>query len=249
MKTKTLALIHTVNWYEKSVNAPFVNPWLKKNPDVRVFNIMDDSLLAESLVHAGATPNVIKRIQFYILAAEAMGADVAMCSCTTVGEATRIAREYASIPVFNIDEPMASEAIRLGRRMGIVATVPTSPAATQRQLERAAEEAGVSIRIKIGLNEKAFGHLQRGEIDKHNELVHREMDRLASKVDVLVLGQISLARIKHETRVPVLQVGHSGLAEARRLLDWGRPNGNGKPRARVAGQASLAMRRQTATCA
>ena len=38
MRIKTLALIHTVSWYHKSVNAPFVEPWLKKNPDVRVFN-------------------------------------------------------------------------------------------------------------------------------------------------------------------------------------------------------------------
>src|SRR6186713_40199 len=56
MKTKTLALIHTVNWYNKSVNEPFVKPWLKRNPDVRVFNILDDSLLSESLAHNGATP-------------------------------------------------------------------------------------------------------------------------------------------------------------------------------------------------
>lgn len=219
MKIKTLALIHTVSWYQKSVNAPFVEPWLKKNPDVRVFNIMDDSLLCESIAHQGATNAVLKRIQFYALAAEAMGADVAMCSCTTVGEATRIARQYTSIPVFNIDEPMARQAVRKGRRLGIIATVPTSPAATQRQLEVAAAEAGVSISIKISVNEKAFALLQQGEIEKHNELVRRDMDKLATKVDVLVLGQISLAQIKHQTRVPVLQVGHSGLAEARRLLD------------------------------
>ncbi len=219
MKTKTLALIHTVSWYEKSVNGPFVVPWLKKNPDVRVFNIMDDSLLCESLAHHRATNNVLKRIQFYALAAEAMGADVAMCSCTTVGEATRIARQYTSIPVFNIDEPMAREAVRQGRKLGIIATVPTSPAATQRQLDYAAADAGVKISVKIAVNEKAFAHLQAGEIERHNELVHREMDKLAPKVDVLVLGQISLAQIQHKTRVPVLQVGHSGLAEARRLLN------------------------------
>lgn len=219
MKTKTLALIHTVSWYSKSVNGPFVEPWLKKNRDVRVFNIMDDSLLCESIANKKATNAVIKRIQFYALAAEAMGADVAMCSCTTVGEATRIARQYTSIPVFNIDEPMAREAVRKGRRMGIIATVPTSPAATKRQLQLAAQDAGVDITIKISVNEKAFALLQKGEIEKHNELVYRDMDRLASEVDVLVLGQISLAQIKHATRVPVLQVGRSGLAEARRLLD------------------------------
>jgi Asp/Glu/hydantoin racemase len=241
METKTLALIHTVSWYDKSVIDPFVTPWLKRNSDIHVFNIMDDSLLAESLDHDGATRPVLKRIQYYVLAAEAMGADVAMCSCTTVGEAICAARYYASIPVFNIDEPMAREAVRQGRRMGIVATVPTSPAATRRQLERAALEAGVSIAIKTAVNEKAFEHLQRGEIKEHNELVHREMDRLAKEVDVLVLGQISLAQIQHPTRVPVLQVGHSGLAEARRLLDQVAGERNGRSRRR-AESASAVLR-------
>jgi len=243
MKSKTLALIHTVNWYDKSVIEPFVAPWLKQNPDVRVFNIMDDSLLAESLEHGGATRSVLKRIQYYVLAAEAMGADVAMCSCTTVGEAICAARYYASIPVFNIDEPMAREAVRQGRRLGIVATVPTSPAATRRLLERTARDAGVSAEIKVALNEKAFEHLQRGEIKEHNELVHREMDRLAKDVDVLILGQISLAQISHPTRVPVLQVGHSGLAEARRLLDRAGAERDGRPRkAAEFGLGQVAMR-------
>jgi aspartate/glutamate racemase len=185
MKTKTSALIHTVSWYNKSVIGPFVTPWLKRNPDVRVVNIMDDSLLAECLDHNRATRPVLKRIQYYVLAAEAMGADVAMCSCTTVSEAICAARYYVSIPIFNIDEPMARKAVRQGHRVGIVATVPTSPAATRRQLERAALEAGVSIEIKTAISEKAFEHLQRGEINEHNELVHREMDRLAEEVDVL----------------------------------------------------------------
>lgn len=241
MKMKTLALIHTVNWYNKSIIDPFVTPWLKQNPDVRVFNIMDDSLLCESLAHDGATRSVLKRIQFYVLAAEAMGADVVMSTCTTVGEAVCAARYYVSIPMFNIDEPMAREAVQQGRRMGIIATVPTSPAATRRQLERAAQEAGVSIEIKIAVNEKAFEHLQRDEIKQHNELVHREMDRLASEVDVLVLGQISLAQIKHPTRVPVLQVGHSGLAEARRLLNQSGDERNGKPRSRPAVRRAAAV--------
>lgn len=219
MKTRKLALIHTVNWYHKCVNLPFAEPWLKENPGVEIFNIMDDSLLAESVAHQAATPAVIKRLQFYIMAAEAMGADVAMISCTTVGEAARIARKWASIPVFNIDEPMAREAVRMGRRLGIIATVPTSPAATKSLLEYEACQAGTSIQVEVGLNEKAFEYLQRGAIEKHDELVHEEMDRMAKRVDVLVLGQISLAQIRHEVRIPVLQVGHSGFAEAKRLLE------------------------------
>jgi hypothetical protein len=233
MSSKTLALIHTVNWYDRSVIEPFVAPWLRQNPEVRVFNIMDDSLLEESLAHGGPTPAVLKRIQFYVLAAEAMGADVAMCSCTTVGEAVRVARQYVSIPVFNVDEPMARQAVRLGRRFGIVATVATSPAATRRQLEAAAREAGVSIEIEVALNERAFEHRRRNELAQHDELVCREMDRLAKRVEVLVLGQISLAHINHPLEVPVLQVAYSGLAEARRLLDQAGPQPDRHSRGRA----------------
>jgi Asp/Glu/hydantoin racemase len=217
-KHKRLALIHTVDWYAKIITEPFVKPWLAEDPDVEVFNIADDSLLTESLAHGGATPAVIKRLQFYLLAAEAMGADAAMITCTTVGEASRIARSYISIPVFNIDEPMAKDAVARGNRIGIVATVPTSVPATAKLLEHEAALAGKHISIEVGLNQEAFTHLQRGDVARHDELVCAELDKLAEKVDVLVLGQISLAQIRHETRVPLLQVGHSGFAEAKRLL-------------------------------
>jgi Asp/Glu/hydantoin racemase len=233
MTSKILTLIHTVSWYDKSVIEPFVTPWLRKNPDVRVFNITDDSLLDESLKHDGATPAVQKRIQYYVRAAEAMGANVVMCSCTSMGEAIRLARQHASVPVFNIDEPMARQGVKMGRRFGIVATVPTSPAATRRQLEAAAKEAKVSIEIEVALNEQAFKHRLKNEIPQHDELIHREMERMAERVDVLVLGQISLAQIHHPVKVPVLQVGHSGLAEARRLLDRVRPKAQRPARGRA----------------
>lgn len=215
----TLAMIHTVNWYDKSVIEPFAQQWLKRNPDVDVINIMDDSLLSESLAHGGPTPAVVKRMVAYILAAEAAGADVIMCSCTTMGKATDVGKAMANVPVFNIDEPMAREAVRAGRRLGIVATVPTSAPATQRLLLRAAREAKTDVEIEAVVNEPAFQALLDGRLEMHDSLVHEEMDRLSRRVDAIVLGQISLAKIRHDPGAVVYQVGHTGFAEARRLLD------------------------------
>lgn len=219
MSGKVLALIHTVKAYDRLGIGPLLDSWLEQNADVEVFNIADDSLLSESVAHDGPTPAVIKRLQLYFLAAEAMGADAAVCTCTTVGEATRIARQYLSIPVLNIDEPMAREAVTAGRTLGIVATVPTSPAATQRVLDRAAADAGVAISTRVSIVPDAFDHVQRGDVERHDELVCREIERVAREVDVVVLGQISLSRVRCDAKAPVLQVGESGLAEARRLLD------------------------------
>lgn len=216
---KKLAMIHTVSWYDKSVIEPFARQWLNENPGIECVNIMDDSLLAESLAHDGPTAAVKRRMIAYVLAAEAAGADVVMCSCTTMGQATALARQLTSVPVFNIDEPMAREAVLAGARLGILATVPTSAPATRRLLEQEAMAAGKTISIETAINEDAFRCLLAGNVERHNALVHTEMDALAERVDAIVLGQISLAQIQYKTKVPVLQVGHSGFAEAKRLLE------------------------------
>lgn len=216
---KKLAIIHTVNWYNKSVIEPFANPWLKVNPDVEIINIMDDSLLTESLAHGGPNEAVMRRMVHYYLAAESTGADVLMCSCTTMGPCTRVARKMIAKPVFNIDEPMAVEAVRAGKVIGILATVPTSAPATRELLNIEAGSQGKEIVMKTVINEQAFKHLLAGEIDRHNEMVCDELEKLQKEVDVIALGQISLAQIRFNSMVPVFQVGHSGFDHARRLLD------------------------------
>jgi Asp/Glu/hydantoin racemase len=213
-------MIHTVHWYDQSVINPFAKRWLEANPDVRAINIMDDSLLAESLDHAGPTEAVIERMGLYVQAAVLAGADVIMSSCTTMGKAIERARETCPVPLFNIDEPMGRAAVARGRRIGIIATVPTSAPATRRLLEREAQQQGKSIEIETVINQPAFAALLADNRPEHNRLVHAEMDRLAATVDVIVLGQISLAQIQHRPAgVPVLQVGHTGFEHARELLN------------------------------
>lgn len=211
-------MIHTVSWYQKAVIDPFARDWLQQNSDIRAINLIDDSLLTESLAHGGPNEAVIRRIGLYVDAAVLAGADVVMCSCTTMGLATERARARCPVPVFNIDEPMAAEAVRLGERFGILATFRTSAPATRRLLEREAAALGKAIAIEIVINEDASAALLRGDRAEHDRLVQAEMDRLARRVEVIVLGQISLAQIQHRPGVPVLQVGHSGFAHARKLL-------------------------------
>ena len=213
-KKKKLVLIHTVNWYSKVINQPFTIPLAADHPEVEIINIMDDSLLKESTDHGEPTPEVIRRMIHYFMAAEATGADVIMSTCTTMGKATEIARGFVNVPLFNIDEPMAREAVLQGTKLGILATVPTSAPATKRLLEMEAKKINKDIAIEIVINEEAFKYLLTGNIEKHNEIVYKELDQLQERVDVLVLGQVSLSQIKHDTKVPMLQVGPTGFAEA-----------------------------------
>lgn len=135
-----------------------------------------------------------------------------------MGSAVDAARAHCAVPLFNIDEPMAREAVQAGIRLGIIATVPTSAPATEHLLRREAAAAGRKLQLEIVIEPTAFAALLAGNRAEHNRIVHAEMDRLASRVDAIVLGQISLAQIQHRPGVPVLQVGHSGFRHARKLL-------------------------------
>ena len=130
-----------------------------------------------------------------------------------------IFRSLIDKPIFNIDEPMAKEAVGKGVVIGIFATVPTSAPATKTLLEIEAKKQHKKIIIKTVLNENAFNCLLNGEVDKHNEIANQELEKLQKEVDVIALGQISLAQIKFDAKVPMFQVGHSGFAYARKLLD------------------------------
>ncbi len=215
---KQLALIHTVDWFHMSVVNPFAKPWLEKTSGVEIQNYCDDTLLKESLKAGKATPNVLRRIVQYAICAENAGADAVMITCTTVNEAAGIARKLLNIPAFNIDEPMAWEAVQKGEKIGIVATVPTSAPATKRLLQEAAKELNKTVSIKTAINEEAFAALMSGDRKTHDELVHKEIDKLAKSVDVIALGQISLGQIIYNCGKPILQVGESGFREAEKIL-------------------------------
>ncbi len=216
---KKLALVHTINWYDRVIIEPFVKPWLQQHPDAEVINIMDDSLLPEAQASDGPTKEVIKRLIFYFQAAEATGADAIMTTCSTMGVGTRIGREFVNIPLFNIDEPMAREALKIGKVFGIVGTFAAGLSSTVSLIKHEAIEAEKSIEIHEALNTEAYEALMQGNVARHDELVREELGKLEKEVDVLILGQSSLAQVAFESSVPLLQVGRSGLDHAAKLLN------------------------------
>lgn len=215
---KKLFLIHTVNWFMDLIVKPFIGPMMERHPDLEIYNILDDSLLAESVKYGTATENVKRRIVDYCYAAENAGADAIMVTCTTVNEASAIARPMMKIPVFNIDEPMAKEALKAGKKFGVIGSVPTSPLATKRLLLQEAALQKKDIDIKIVVREDAYAALMAGKTEVHNAIIREEMDKLAKECDAVLLGQISLARVNYDPGKPVFQVGQSGYAEAERVL-------------------------------
>jgi Asp/Glu/hydantoin racemase len=218
---KKLCLIHTINKFMEIIYNPFAKPFLEDNPDIEIFNIMDDSLLSETLREGQLNNAVAGRILNYVYAAERAGADAVMVTCTSVNEAAKYARRFAGIPVFNIDEPVAKLTVAAGRRIGILATLPTSPKATMRLLQEEADKQGRQIEMVPLVAEGAYDILVSGDRPRHDRLVAEALYKLAKEVDVITFAQISMSLVPHDDcGKPIFKIGKSGFEEARRILGF-----------------------------
>ncbi|NJD04329.1 MAG: Asp/Glu/hydantoin racemase [Ruminiclostridium sp.] len=192
-------------------------------PSVKLINIVDDSLLAEVLEKGGLTNNVTRRICTYAMEAAAMGADMILNQCSSVGEAVDVARKMINIPYLKVDEPMAEEAAKIGGNISVIATVPTTMGPSVRLIERTARDMNKEINIKRCLVEGAFDALVKGgDKEKHNRMVLEKVREEAKEADVIVLAQGSMICLLPQLggiRVPVLTSPRSGVMRVRQLLD------------------------------
>lgn len=215
-----LFCINTISNYKDIIFDPFGKPFMDSHPGLEIFNIVDDTLLKETVANGGVTGSVLRRINSYMTAAVEAGADCIMGTCTSVNAAAKYLRPLSPVPYLNIDEPVAKEAVKAGARIGVLATLPTSPRAIIRLLEEEALAIGKKITITTRVAEGAFDVLCSGDRSKHDEMVNANLYSLAKEVDIIVFAQISMSLLKHEpVAVPVFKIGASGYAEALRLMD------------------------------
>lgn len=189
--------------------------------DARVINIMDDSLLNDVRSAGRLTPEVASRIYSYMANAQAMGADVILNACSSVGEASDSLKDFIRTPIIKIDESMAEEACAIGRRIGVVATVSTTLDPTVRLIRRKAEESGRTVDVTERIAEGAFEALLAGDGSRHDEVLKQTIAALADEVDVVVLAQVSMARLVPTLgalRVPILSSPRSGVEAVKRVL-------------------------------
>src|SRR5665647_655742 len=172
---KKLYTINTVNNFMEFIFKPFGMPFAQANPDIEVYNIMDDSLLKETLANGGPTAQVRNRIMHYAQSAQSSGASGILVTCTSVNEATKLIRQMLQIPMINIEEPVAQMAVDNGRKIGILGTIPTSPVAIGRVIREKAAEAGKDIEIVNSVVDGAFDVLCSGNRAKHDEMVNEAL--------------------------------------------------------------------------
>jgi Asp/Glu/hydantoin racemase len=191
-------------------------------PEVERLNIVDDQMLAEVMENASITPEITRRMCFYLLAAEASDVDAIFNTCSSLGPAFDVAKELVSIPCVKIDDGMAEQAAKDGKKIAVLATVPTTLPPTAALIQEKAYQQGEEIEIRRFLCEGAFDLLMEGEKERHDDMVSQKSIESAQWADTLVLAQCSMARLaprlSEETDRSVLSSPRLGVKGLKAVL-------------------------------
>ena len=195
----------------------------EKVPGVQVEFITDSTLLKDVRANGGPTQAVIDRMILYAKAAEISGADLIVNSCSTVGEVADIYAKEVNIPVMKIDIPMAKEAVSLGQKIALIATVETTLGPSQRLIEKFGKEQGKEMHCTQYLQNDAWDALQAGHPEEHNRILMqniRELDQMG--YDAIVMAQVSMRALLpdlKDVKTPLLCSFYSGYGAVAEQLN------------------------------
>ena len=162
-------------------------------PNVKVTQIIDESLIQEVNQNGGPTPFVKRRMFEYFRNAQELGVDLIVNQCSSVGEAADQIAPFLNVPILKIDEAMAEKAVQMGRKIAVVATVESTTGPSVRLIEKKAKELGKEVEVDLHLVEGAMMVLiEKNDAETHNRMVLGEVEKAAKENDVVVLAQGSM---------------------------------------------------------
>jgi Asp/Glu/hydantoin racemase len=192
-------------------------------PDVDIFHMVDESLIQDTIRSGRLRGLTVRRLLGQIASAEEAGADAVMVTCSSIGPGVTLAQPLFELPVIRIDEAMAEQAVRMGRRIGVAATLRTTLEPTIELLKAKASQSGHTIELVESLSEGAFEAVLAGDVTTHDRILAEKLICDLYDVDVIVLAQASMARVVSEMpvgrlRVPVLSSPELAVRRAKEIL-------------------------------
>jgi maleate cis-trans isomerase len=211
-----IALIHALKHSIAPIEASFRQLW----PEVRLANLLDDSLSADLARDGALTPAMTDRFLTLARYARTTGADGILFTCSAFGPCIEACARDLPIPVLKPNEAMIEEAVALAgprARIGLLATfaptLQTMPA----------EFAAVAPQVTLvpALAQAALAALDRGDAAAHDRAA-ADSSMALGDCDVIALAQFSLSRaarqVAEATGKPVLTTPDSAVRKLQRLL-------------------------------
>lgn len=215
----TLVLLHTIPSL-----VPQFEAWCAAAlPEARVLHVLDEPALERIRVRGGEDGADDEHLLGHVRMAESIGASGLLVTCSTVSRVVARVRGRSALPVFGIDEAMATQAARIGGRIVILATAESTLRPSLELVEAAVAAAGSDALVSTRHVSGAMAALRAGDLAGHDRLLVAAIHAAAPDADVVVLAQASMARVldalAHEpVGVPVLSSPGLALDAVRRSL-------------------------------
>ncbi|OLP46376.1 aspartate/glutamate racemase family protein [Rhizobium oryziradicis] len=220
--TPRIALIHALEESVYPARNAFAHMW----PEAFCFDLLDTSLAIDLADLGHLDQPMMQRFQTladYATATtgKAGQTQAILFTCSAFGPAIDAVKEKLPIPVLRPNEAAFEDALAIGSNIGLLVTFGPSSAALEEELHAMAKQRGKDIRVTTIVADSALAALKAGDGDRHDQLAV-EASRALEHLDVLVLGQFSLARAADPIRgvisAPVLTTPGSAVAALKARL-------------------------------
>ena len=206
-----IALIHALKHSIAPIEAAFATHW----PDARLMNLLDDSLSADLARDGRLTFAMTERFRAIGSYVTSTGADAMLFTCSAFGPCIEaVARDHTPMPVLKPNEAMIEQAVRQGRRIGLLSTFPPTLASMP-------AEFPAPVELMAKLAEGALAALDRGDRTEHDRLVV-EASKALRDCDLIALAQYSMAptaeQVAAATGRPVLTTPDSAVEKLKKML-------------------------------
>ena len=218
-----IAFLHTAAVHEPT----FAGLMARLAPAVPTHHLEDASLLADAMAAGAVTEAIARRLTARLHEAAATGAELIVCTCSTLGGAAEALGRAAGLRVLRIDRAMAEEAVARGRRILIAACLESTIAPTTELLREVAAARGMNPELRALVVEGAWARFEAGDLEGYHATIAQALRRAAGEADVIVLAQASMAPAAErcaDLATPILSSPELGLRRALEILGAGAPD-------------------------
>lgn len=188
----TIALVHAV----LPALAPMERAILDEIPGARVRHLFDEGLSTEAERYGGVNAECVERMMTVLDLAIRAQADAVLLTCTAYSTMVPQARErFPGTPIYAVDQMMVERAVADATRIGVLATFPAGLEQQSAMLEAEAAARGKAIEIVPSLHPEAMKALRAGDAAMHDRIVLDALPEIAAQSDLVLLAQVSMARV------------------------------------------------------
>ena len=189
---KLVGMIHSTRLVIESIHKAMA----LQCPGIDFFHVMDEGILRKLAASGKITPEITQWLADMALSAQRAGADMAVVSCSSLSPCVNTVQKQVDIPVIKIDAPMMEYAVTHAKRIGLVMTNPTTEAPSKILFREVSDKLGRDATLIPCLCPYAFAKLNQGDVLGHDLEVIKSVEDILAEVDVVMLAQISIARVK-----------------------------------------------------